>query len=145
MKSSDESPLSPNPWAGQPDSPRGPAHAGARVRVRAARQDVFVIYRPLHACPFCERRLFSGTDADGNRVEPPGFLPDPGDSEYLCPHVRRTEYQEILDRSVAATVEILGHTPTTLGNGTVQVLVSWIEVDGPQKIAQTGPTGRREF
>lgn len=145
MRSSDDSPLSPNPWAGQPDAPRGPAHTAARPRVRAARQEVFVIYRPLHACPFCERRLFAGTDADGNRVEPPGFLPDPGEEEYLCPHVRRTAYQKLLAESVAETVQILGHTPTTLGNGTVQVLVSWMEVEGPQKGATPGPAGRRDF
>lgn len=145
MKSSDDSPLSPNPWAGQTDAPRGPAHTAARVRVRTAHQEVFVIYRPLHACPFCERRLFAGTDADGNRVTPPDFLGDPGATEYRCPHVRRTEYQELLDRNVAETVQILGHTPTTLGNGTVQVLVSWIEVEGPQKVTSASPAGRRDF
>jgi len=106
---------------------------------------VYVIYRPLHACPFCERRLYTGTDADGARVEPPDFLADPGETEYRCPHVRRTEYQALLDRNVAETVQILGHTPTTLGNGTVQVLVSWIEVEGPQKMTPASPAGRRDF
>lgn len=136
-----------DPFATQEPARRGPGGAGAPPKIRAVRHDVFVIYRPLHACPFCSRRLHAseprggdGPDLPLDAVEP---LDDPGEREYLCPHVRRTEYQKLLDDAVAERVSVTDSAATTLGNGTVQILVTWSELARRPKLVEDDPEAPR--
>lgn len=120
-----------SPFAGQEGERGGPPLAAPRApRIRALRRDVFVIYRPLNHCPFCQRQIYPNPNLDTGQMPP--LLEDPG-VEYLCPHVRRTAYQELLDQEVRKEVNILTSDMTTLSNGTVQVVVSWAIFDVPAK------------
>lgn len=124
-----------DPWAGGEAERRGPGSSGAPPQILALHHDVFVIYRPLTACPFCSRRLYpqgDGGDGDEAPRRPVDLLPDEG-KEYLCPHVRRTEYHALLEDARRRRVSVTDSAATTLANGTVQVLVTWaVLAHGPK-------------
>lgn len=105
-----------------PPGPRGPSAPKAPVAPSHARIGVFVIYRPLLTCVFCKRRLFSGDD----ETAPTDPIQDNGE-EYICPHTRLRELNELMARAIDGSVVINSSTPSTLMNGVTQVLVSWAE------------------
>lgn len=109
----------------QPGGPRGPMGPQAPARPVSAHMEVFVIYRPLMTCVFCKRRLFGNEDQGG---EAPDLIPDEG-VEYVCPHTRLRDLQNLMARAAMGSVVIGTNTPTTLMNGVTQVLVSWAVVE----------------
>ena len=132
-----------DPWGATEPARRGPQAASGAPRVRKWHRDVFVIYRPLHTCPFCSRKIHAERDTEGNFLGE--AMPDPGDTEYLCPHVRRTEYQQVLDKLAAESVFVGESTVTTLANGVVQVVVTWGDLlEGPKPMAG-GPADPPRF
>ena len=108
----------------QPGAPRGPMGPQAPMRPLSAHMEVFVIYRPLMTCVFCERRLFSSEDEDEKR-ETTDLIPD-NNEEYICPHTRLKDLQRLMARASAGEVVIGTSVPNTLVNGVTQVLVSWV-------------------
>lgn len=108
-----------------PDSDPGRGPSGQPHQMyNALHEDVFVLYRPLDACPFCRKRLAQHSDAEGNIVEPENALEDPGDVEYLCPHVRKKEHDALLAEAIAGKVHLITRERTVV-SGTVLVAVSW--------------------
>lgn len=117
------------------EPPRGPS-GQASSQYLSLHEDVFVLYRPLDACPFCRKRLNTHVDGEGNLVEPENALEDPRDTEYLCPHVRKKEHDELLAKAVAGTVDIMSRDRAVV-SGTVQVTVAW----GTLRAQKNGPPG----
>lgn len=116
-----------NPWE-RVEGMRGP-NAGVG-RLRGMHHDTFVTYRPAHLCSFCKKV----TSADD--FEPP----DKGD--YLCPHVRRTDLEAVMDKVSRGEAINMGMESTTLVTGLVQVTLTWAEVDAPKEEAEA-PRPRR--
>lgn len=96
---------------------RGPNNGAAIVT--ATRHETFVIYRPLHLCRHCTRRLDKALETEGYEA-PQG--------EEICPHTRKGEYDTILQRQVLGEIVDVRVNQTTLATGLVQVSVMWSEV-----------------
>lgn len=105
---------------------RGPTPGAPQVR--AARQDTFVTYRPLSNCRFCQKQIDEEMEEDN--YQPP-------DTERVCPHVRKLEFDQLLARNVRGEVIDLRLNTTVLPSGVVQITAFWCEVETPKGQAES--------
>lgn len=96
-------------------------------RVKAVHHATFVTYRPFESCRFCRKKFDDAAEKDG--YEAPT-------EEYLCPHVRKNELDELLARGVRNEVVDIRMNTNVLPSGIVQVTVMWSETDGPKVEAE---------
>lgn len=85
--------------------------------------DTFVTYRPAHLCTFC-KKITAKEDFEA-----------PENDDYLCPHVRRTALEDVMNKVSQGEAVNLGMETTTLMSGLVQVTMTWADVDAPKEEA----------
>lgn len=89
--------------------------------------DVFVTYRPPEVCPRC-LNLTPLQAAMGVKVSKEEAAMQGGEIPATCTHVRRADYERLLNSYRRKEVTILGIEQAILRDGTVQQVVSWQEV-----------------
>ena len=98
--------------------------------------DVFVVHRPPGACFECrlltEQVFNQRREAIAGGIDPKTVEPD--FDFHLCPHNRRAEYVELMNRVARKEVVVGTHREETLQAGIVQVCMSWGE---PKKMARS--------
>ena len=77
------------------------------------RREVFLIYRPYNDCHRC-MTLIKGGGMN---------LPEKGD--YVCPHTRLAQYEEVLNGVLNGSYALQNEAETTLKDGTIVVSVQW--------------------
>lgn len=88
---------------------------------------VFTIYRPWDGCVRCGAAIAAGEER----------LPDEGD--YECPHVTKTEYEEVVNEILAGKLIFGSEQEIPQKDGSIVVSLRWYERFPRKKKPQPGP------
>jgi len=79
------------------------------------KRKVFLVFRPWESCSRCQNDVASG------KVD----LPDDGD--HNCPHTQIKEYEEVVNKCLAAEYILAGENEVNQKDGSIVVSLRWLE------------------